>query len=215
MTIPNGMPVLSAGAHAKPSDGACLMEYVSLLAGESWSDHPACTHPVLAAAARVINDRLDDGNRHLLIPLIGRLMGTAGPVDDDALILWCKQWALAAARSAEHLHPAAKACNDVTEQYLAGQALKAVLRTYAANATADATAANAAKVAAYASYAAAYTASTAAKVVTYAAIDAEPLIQFLAGLIGEYDRLSNRLSAHAVTETELRMILADAVSGRS
>ncbi len=32
------------------------MELASYLAGERWSDHPACTHPLLAAVARDVND---------------------------------------------------------------------------------------------------------------------------------------------------------------
>lgn len=52
------------------------MEYVSLLAGEQWSDRPECTHPVLAHEARVANDLLLDTDRPRLVPLIGRLFGT-------------------------------------------------------------------------------------------------------------------------------------------
>ena len=53
------MPHLSAGAHRSPRRGACFMEFASYLAGERWSDHPACTDPVLAALARGVNDNLD------------------------------------------------------------------------------------------------------------------------------------------------------------
>ena len=80
--IPEFLPVLSAGAHSDPRDGACVMEYVSLLAGEPFRDTPACTHPVLACAAQVVNDRLPDAERHRLVPLIGRLFGTA-PTGSD------------------------------------------------------------------------------------------------------------------------------------
>lgn len=52
------------------------MEYVSLLAGEEWSDRPECTHPILAHEARVANDLLLDADRPRLVPLIGRLFGT-------------------------------------------------------------------------------------------------------------------------------------------
>ena len=37
------LPVLSRGKHRNPRKGACFMEFASLLAGERWSDHPACT----------------------------------------------------------------------------------------------------------------------------------------------------------------------------
>jgi hypothetical protein len=72
------MPVLSYGNHVDPRDGACLLEYVSILAGESFTDRPACVDPVLAAIGRTTNDSLVDRNRHLLVPLIPRLIGTAG-----------------------------------------------------------------------------------------------------------------------------------------
>lgn len=52
------------------------MEYVSLLAGEEWSDRPECTHELLAHEARTVNDLLRDGDRSRLVPLIGRLFGT-------------------------------------------------------------------------------------------------------------------------------------------
>lgn len=77
MLVPDALPTLSAGSH-DPSDGqACLMEYVSLLAGEEWSDRPECTHEILAHEARMTNDLLRDGDRPRLVPLIGRLFGTS------------------------------------------------------------------------------------------------------------------------------------------
>ena len=45
------LPVLSRGKHRNPRKGACFMELASYLAGERWSDHPSCTHPLLAALA--------------------------------------------------------------------------------------------------------------------------------------------------------------------
>ena len=75
-TVPENLPTLSAGGHAADDGQACLMEYISLLAGEKWSDKPACTHPVLSSAARLTNDLMSDKHRHLLVPLIGRLFGT-------------------------------------------------------------------------------------------------------------------------------------------
>ena len=56
------VPVLSRGKHRNPRKGACFMEFASYLAGEPWSDHPACTHPLLAGrGAR--RQRLHDGRR--------------------------------------------------------------------------------------------------------------------------------------------------------
>ncbi|MBU1589276.1 MAG: hypothetical protein KKH51_15220 [Actinobacteria bacterium] len=78
--MPEGMPVLSAGRHRTPKHGACFMEFASYLAGERWSDHPACTHPTVAALARDVNDVSSDAGRALLTTLIPRVVGLT--VDD-------------------------------------------------------------------------------------------------------------------------------------
>ena len=67
------------------------MEYVSLLAGEEWSDRPACTHPLLAHEARLVNDLLSDDDRSRLVPLIGRLLGTAADSDEISARLRLRQ----------------------------------------------------------------------------------------------------------------------------
>ena len=61
--LPSGLPDLQAGAHLVPEDGSCLMEYVSVLAGAPFSDHPACTDPTLAELARLVNDAISDAGR--------------------------------------------------------------------------------------------------------------------------------------------------------
>ncbi|MEO6944028.1 MAG: hypothetical protein ABI053_04875 [Lacisediminihabitans sp.] len=81
-TAPGIMPVLSAGKHRSPRSGACFMEFASWLAGESWSDRPACTHPALASLARLVNDCSTAGGRTRLIELIPSVIGL---VDDDPL----------------------------------------------------------------------------------------------------------------------------------
>jgi hypothetical protein len=72
------------------------MELVSYLAGERWSDHPACTHPLLATLARDVNDYTSDAGRARLAGLIPSVIGLAG--DDlriDARIaLRCARTAL-------------------------------------------------------------------------------------------------------------------------
>ncbi|MFI7491405.1 hypothetical protein ACIBXA_23760 [Micromonospora echinaurantiaca] len=77
MTFPS-LPPLRPGTHLTPEDGACLMELVSLIAGEPFSDHPRCTDPTLATIARVVNDALSDSSRQALVPLAGTLVGRAG-----------------------------------------------------------------------------------------------------------------------------------------
>lgn len=81
--LPDLVPVLSAGRHRSPRKGACFMEMASYLAGERWSDHPACTHPLLSSLARLVNDALPDSERAQLLPLIPDVVGLIG---DDPLI---------------------------------------------------------------------------------------------------------------------------------
>lgn len=76
-SVPDSLPTLAAGKHEKGAGQACVMEYVSILAGEDFTDHPSCTDPVLAAAARSVNDWMSNEGRQALVPLIGRLFGTA------------------------------------------------------------------------------------------------------------------------------------------
>jgi hypothetical protein len=76
--IPQLMPVLSRGKHRNPRSGGCFMEFASYLAGEAWSDHPDCTHPVLASLARMVNDCTSDRARSRLTALIPSVIGLRG-----------------------------------------------------------------------------------------------------------------------------------------
>jgi hypothetical protein len=51
------------------------MEMASYLAGERWSDHPSCTHPLLARLARLVNDYTCDAERDRLAGLIPSVVG--------------------------------------------------------------------------------------------------------------------------------------------
>jgi hypothetical protein len=73
--VPEMMPLLSRGKHRRPRNGACFMELASFVAGEPWSDHPACTHPLLASLARLVNDATSDDARQHLAPLIPDVIG--------------------------------------------------------------------------------------------------------------------------------------------
>lgn len=64
-----GMPRLAAGAHRGPQDGVCLMEHVSVLAGETFGADPRCTHPAIAELARQVNDDAGDSTRAQLVRL--------------------------------------------------------------------------------------------------------------------------------------------------
>ena len=79
MTIDLDTLVLRSGAHTSASAGVSLMEAVSALAGEPWSNSPSCTSPVIAAYARSLNDWLPDDERQRLKAYIPRLVGTAEP----------------------------------------------------------------------------------------------------------------------------------------
>ena len=92
---PDAMPVLSRGKHRSPKKGACFMELASFLAGEAWSDHPACTHPLLASMARDVNDHVDDFARSRLVPLIPEVIGLNG--DDPRVDAWIAREAALAA----------------------------------------------------------------------------------------------------------------------
>ena len=72
------LPLLSRGKHRRPRSGACVMEFASFLAGERWSDHPACTHPLLSELARQINDFISDEARQTLAELVPDMIGLTG-----------------------------------------------------------------------------------------------------------------------------------------
>jgi hypothetical protein len=76
--VPDGLPVLSRGKHRSARKGACFMEMASVLANEPWSDHPKCTHPLLAHLARLVNDYTSDDNRGELAVLIPSVVGLRG-----------------------------------------------------------------------------------------------------------------------------------------
>jgi hypothetical protein len=89
LRVPEFVPVLSRGKHRSPRRGACFMEMASYLAGERWSDHPACTHPLLAALARHVNDCTSDPGRQRLVELIPPVIGlvSADPQVDARIAL--------------------------------------------------------------------------------------------------------------------------------
>jgi hypothetical protein len=94
--VPDLLPMLSRGRHRNPRKGACFMELVSFLAGERWSDHPSCTHPLLAGLARYVNDRTSDAGRPQLAPLIPSVIGLVSedPRVDARIALRCATTAL-------------------------------------------------------------------------------------------------------------------------
>ena len=112
--LPEGIPVLARGRHRTPRRGACFMEFASFLAGERWSDHPDCTHPLLGQLARQVNDQISDAGRQQLTPLIPTVVGRRG---DDRT--WLRLPVAVAASSILHVP-------EATQRALAAGLLRAV-----------------------------------------------------------------------------------------
>jgi hypothetical protein len=85
---------LYQGSH-QPDGQMCVMEAAAYVAGEPWSDHPACVSPVIGAFLRSWNDALpDDATRtRLLRPLIEPILGTHCDVATESRLAWmCVDW---------------------------------------------------------------------------------------------------------------------------
>ena len=67
---------LSRGKHRSPSEGVCVMELASMLAGEPFSDEPQSVCPVVASFLRVYNDRIDDERRQDLYAYAAKAVGS-------------------------------------------------------------------------------------------------------------------------------------------
>jgi hypothetical protein len=72
---------LGSGSHASIESGACIMEAVSVVSGEPFSDHPKCASRVIGAFLRVWNDDLPDAQRQMLKPYVAKVVGTADGQD--------------------------------------------------------------------------------------------------------------------------------------
>lgn len=83
--IPDYIPVLTHGGHADPSQGACVMEMVSFITGEKWTDHPRTVYSAIAEIARSTNDFVSDDNRSLIADMIPRFIGTDAIEKDEKL----------------------------------------------------------------------------------------------------------------------------------
>jgi hypothetical protein len=72
---------LSRGKHTSPSDGACVMELASMLAGEPFSDHPRSVCPVIGSLLRAYNDSVDSARRQDLYACASKIIGSAAGDD--------------------------------------------------------------------------------------------------------------------------------------
>jgi hypothetical protein len=101
------------------------MEVASVLAGERWSDHPRCAHPVLAAAARSVNDFMSKEELHRLAPLVPLVVDTADPDPGHAtrLARFCLEWV----GDIDSHHRGALDCSALTAELLLEVAPPAVI----------------------------------------------------------------------------------------
>jgi len=84
---------LAKGGHSSPKQGMCIMEAVSLIAGEKWSDHPECVSPAIGAFLRSWNDGLEDEPRQRLKPYALKVLGTnTGPADEETRGFLALDW---------------------------------------------------------------------------------------------------------------------------
>jgi hypothetical protein len=96
---------LSRGRHASAEDGACTMELASMLAGESFTDHPASACPVLGSLLRAYNDLVDDERRQDLYAYASRVVGSRESIQvqrarADRVAEWARRrWQRRRARS--------------------------------------------------------------------------------------------------------------------
>lgn len=201
--IPDGLPTLSAGDHDPGEGKACVMEYVSILAGEEWTDMPHCTHPTLAKAAQSVNDILSDGHRHLLVPLIGRLFGAGRPADKVRDLVLIRALAVYADPTGggttftDFTYPrmveALASGNDLGAAYYAGGvAVGAVAKLY--RDTTHSVKYNTLVVTGPDGAAGRYVAET--------------LVGFLSGLIDVYDEVTGRTEHRVVTAEDLAFLAA-------
>lgn len=96
---------ISRGKHHDPSQGACVMELASMLAGEPFDDRPACACPVIGAFLRTYNDAVDDTRRQDLRRFASLVVGTRAsePVTRrraELCVAWAHERVAAERRSA-------------------------------------------------------------------------------------------------------------------
>jgi hypothetical protein len=90
---------LSTGRHRSPDEGACIMEVVSMLAEEPFSDAPATACPVIATFLRSYNDLGNDDDRQALLACASSVVGSARPAAEAGRIERCHELALELCRA--------------------------------------------------------------------------------------------------------------------
>jgi hypothetical protein len=97
-----GLPRLHKGKSPNPSDGACIMQYVSLIRYERFNDAPRCVNVVVRRLAISVNDLSRDEEReNRLMPLVHRMMDTQGLTSEQRrqLVRWLSAASVEAAEA--------------------------------------------------------------------------------------------------------------------
>ena len=127
---------LNSGNHSSPEEGHCLLEVVSMFAGEAFGDSPACVDPVLRSFGIGWNDGMrSDAERAQIKQYIVRLVGTAkGPelsqkrgwmAMDWLVRVHCAAW-LALTPALAHHSEALKALSPITCEHELSRAMPAL-----------------------------------------------------------------------------------------
>src|ERR1039457_5828806 len=87
---------LSRGQHTSREEGTCVMELASMLAGETFTDHPASVCPVIGSFLREYNDLVDNDRRQDLYAYAATVVGSSGPTavqgaGADRMAAWALQ----------------------------------------------------------------------------------------------------------------------------
>jgi hypothetical protein len=93
MTQPTQQTIrIEKGRHAAPTQGVCVMELASMLAGDRFSDQPRSVCPVIAAFLRAYNDWIDADRRQDLHRFASAAVGTRASSEvEDARLRLCDQ----------------------------------------------------------------------------------------------------------------------------
>ena len=83
---------LNGGSHDSPDEGHCLLEVVSMFAGEPFTDSPKCVSQVLRSFGISLNDRWSNKQRQKLKQFIPLLPGTADDGQDEARAYLALDW---------------------------------------------------------------------------------------------------------------------------
>ena len=125
MQVNTEIKSLSVGKHSSAEEGACVMEFVSLLANEPFSDRPRCASSSITSFCIWINDNGDQEHRDRLLVLAPRIVGTTDYKKEPARAKLYSEFAFwnmekakgfaKAAKAASHAHASAEYAKNAAE----------------------------------------------------------------------------------------------------